>query len=103
LSQQTEAKKENIEMIKLVMCLRRHPDMTRKQFQDYWKNNHGSFFMRIVIDTNVLVASLRSRRGAPFKLLSVLPGDKFSIAISISLVLEYENALKRLESSHNRC
>lgn len=27
------------------MCLRRHPDMTRDQFQDYWMNNHGPFFM----------------------------------------------------------
>ena len=33
-------------MIKLVMCLRRHPDMTREQFQDYWKNKHGPFFMQ---------------------------------------------------------
>ena len=32
-------------MIKLVMCLHRHPKMTREQFQDYWKNNHGPFFM----------------------------------------------------------
>ena len=31
-------------MIKLVMCLRRHPDMTREQFQDYWLNQHGPFF-----------------------------------------------------------
>ena len=55
--------------------------------------------MIIVIDTNVLVAALRSRHGASFKLLSVLPNDKFSIAISVPLVLEYEDALKRLESS----
>lgn len=27
------------------MCLRRHPEMTRDQFQDYWMNNHGPFFM----------------------------------------------------------
>jgi len=32
-------------MIKFVMCIRRHPDMTRKQFQDYWMNSHGPFFM----------------------------------------------------------
>jgi putative PIN family toxin of toxin-antitoxin system len=54
--------------------------------------------MKIVIDTNVLVAALRSRRGASFKLVSVLPSDEFSIAISVPLVLEYEDALKRLES-----
>jgi putative PIN family toxin of toxin-antitoxin system len=55
--------------------------------------------MKIVIDTNVLVASLRSRRGASFKLVSFLPSNKFSIAISVPLVFEYEDALKRLESS----
>jgi putative PIN family toxin of toxin-antitoxin system len=55
--------------------------------------------MKIVIDTNVLVAALRSRRGASFKLVSVLPSDKFSIAISVPLVFEYEDALKRLESA----
>ena len=33
-------------MIKFVMCLRRHPDMTREQFQDYWINKHGPFFMK---------------------------------------------------------
>ena len=32
-------------MIKFVMCICRHPDMTREQFQDYWRNNHGPFFM----------------------------------------------------------
>jgi len=55
--------------------------------------------MKIVIDTNVLVAALRSRRGASFKLVSALPSDKFAIAISVPLVFEYEDALKRLESS----
>ena len=55
--------------------------------------------MKIVIDTNVLVSALRSRRGASFKLVPVLPSDEFSIAISVPLVLEYEDALKRLESS----
>ena len=33
-------------MIKLVMCLHRRPEMTREQFQDYWMNNHGPFFMK---------------------------------------------------------
>jgi len=55
--------------------------------------------MKIVIDTNVLFSALRSRRGASFKLVSILPSDEFSIAISVPLVLEYEDALKRLESS----
>ena len=40
-------------MIKLVMCLRRHPDMTREQFQDYWMNKHGPFFMKNAGDMRV--------------------------------------------------
>lgn len=28
------------------MCIRRHPGMTRGQFQDYWSNKHGPFFMK---------------------------------------------------------
>lgn len=28
------------------MCCTRHPDMTRAQFQDYWLNRHGVFFMQ---------------------------------------------------------
>ena len=31
-------------MVKLVMCLHRHPEMTRQEFQDYWLNKHGPFF-----------------------------------------------------------
>ena len=31
-------------MIKLVMCLCRKADMSREQFQNYWKNSHGPFF-----------------------------------------------------------
>ena len=26
------------------MCITRHPDMTREEFQDYWLNKHGPFF-----------------------------------------------------------
>ena len=33
-------------MIKFVMCITRHPDLSREDFQDYWKNKHGPFFMR---------------------------------------------------------
>lgn len=33
-------------MIKFIMCLTRHPDMTREQFRDYWLNQHGPFFMK---------------------------------------------------------
>jgi len=51
---------------------------------------------RIVIDTNVLVAALRSKRGASYKLLSLINSGKFSIHIAVPLVLEYEDVAKRL-------
>lgn len=48
------------------------------------------------MDTNVLVAALRSRRGASYRLLTLIGGSKFQIGISVPLVLEYEDAAKRL-------
>jgi len=33
-------------MIKFVMYLYRHQDMTREQFQNYWSNKHGPYFMK---------------------------------------------------------
>ena len=32
-------------MIKFVMCITRHPDMTREEFKAYWMKKHGPFFM----------------------------------------------------------
>lgn len=54
---------------------------------------------RIVLDTNVLVAGLRSRRGASFQLLQRLEGETlaFQPCLSVPLVLEYESALRKLE------
>ncbi|MBD3423093.1 MAG: putative toxin-antitoxin system toxin component, PIN family [Candidatus Latescibacteria bacterium] len=54
---------------------------------------------RIVIDTNVFVTALRSRRGASFKLLTLLGKDKFVISVSVPLVIEYEGAAKRISRS----
>ncbi|MEX2282039.1 MAG: putative toxin-antitoxin system toxin component, PIN family [Gemmatimonadota bacterium] len=51
---------------------------------------------QIVLDTNVLLAGLRSRRGASFRLLSVIGHSaKFEINLSVPLVLEYEDVAKR--------
>ncbi len=49
----------------------------------------------IVLDTNVLVAGLRSRLGASFRLLQLLGSGRFDIAISVPLVFEYEDVLLR--------
>ena len=51
--------------------------------------------LQLVIDTNVLVAGLRSKRGAAFRLLSVLNDARWQINLSVALVLEYEEVLKR--------
>jgi putative PIN family toxin of toxin-antitoxin system len=49
---------------------------------------------RFVLDTNVLVAGLRSRRGASFELLSRLADDSgLRPQLSVPLVLEYEATL----------
>jgi len=50
---------------------------------------------RVVFDTNVLVAAIRSRRGASFELLSRVGTDAFELVVSVPLVLEYEAALLR--------
>lgn len=50
---------------------------------------------KIVIDTNVMVAALKSERGASYKLLSIIDEEKFQISISVSLIFEYEDVLKR--------
>lgn len=49
----------------------------------------------IVIDTNVVIAALRSKRGASNKLLSLVGTSKFEIHDSIALILEYEEVIQR--------
>ncbi len=51
--------------------------------------------MRVVIDTNVLVSALRSRRGASFRLLQNLGWTQFQPIISPPLCLEYEDVFRR--------
>lgn len=52
---------------------------------------------QIVLDTNVLVAGLRSRRGASFRVLSLVGSEHFGINLSVPLLLEYEDVLLRPE------
>lgn len=53
--------------------------------------------MRIVLDTNVLVAAARSSRGAAYAVVSQLPSPKFEIALSVPLYVEYQDVLTRPE------
>ena len=50
---------------------------------------------RVIIDTNVLVAALRSRDGASFKLLSLIDSGLLAVGITVPLVFEYEDVIKR--------
>ena len=54
---------------------------------------------KIVIDTNVFISALKSKRGASFKLLFDTSYEKFEQSISPSLIFEYESVAKR-ESSN---
>lgn len=52
---------------------------------------------KIIIDTNVLVAALRSSQGTSYKLLRALAEDHnpFKIQVSVPLVAEYDEVLAR--------
>lgn len=54
---------------------------------------------QIVIDTNVIIAAQRSRRGASAKLMTLIGTGRFEIHVSIPLVLEYEAVLLRQKST----
>ena len=49
----------------------------------------------IVLDTNVIIAALRSKRGASYKLLSLVGTHQFEIHDSVALILEYEDVIQR--------
>ena len=49
----------------------------------------------IVLDTNVIISALRSKRGASAKLLPLIGTKRFDIHISVPLALEYEEVLLR--------
>lgn len=49
----------------------------------------------IVIDTNVVIAALRSKKGASNKLLGLIGTSKFEIHDSVALILEYEDVIQR--------
>ena len=54
--------------------------------------------MKVVLDTSVLVAAARSRRGASHALLSRLPDARFQPVVSVPLFVEYRAVLLRPEN-----
>ncbi len=51
---------------------------------------------QVVLDTNVVYYGLRSRTGASFRVLALVGAGRFEINLSVSLVLEYQDACRRL-------
>jgi putative PIN family toxin of toxin-antitoxin system len=56
--------------------------------------------LRLVLDTNVLVASLRSDQGASRRLLTGAFDGLFEVLASLPLIMEYEAVLTRPEHLH---
>ena len=50
---------------------------------------------QIVIDTSVLIAALRSKRGASYRLLEMASDARWQLNMSVALALEYEAVGKR--------
>lgn len=53
--------------------------------------------IQIIVDTNILIAALRSKRGAANLLLERLHDPRWQVNVSTPLLLEYEDVLKRPE------
>lgn len=51
--------------------------------------------MRFVLDTNVLVAAMRSQLGASHVLLTTLPLADWELVLSVPVYLEYRDVLNR--------
>ncbi len=55
----------------------------------------------LVIDTNILVSALYSKKGRANQLLNLLGSNKFKAHVSVSLILEYEAVLLRESMDFN--
>jgi len=56
--------------------------------------------LKVVIDTNVIYAGLRSRNGASFQVLQRIGTEQFAMVLSVPLLFEYEMVLKREALPH---
>ncbi len=53
--------------------------------------------LRVVLDTNVLVAAARSRQGASFAIVRSIPAPEFQPCLSVGLYAEWQEVLTRPE------
>jgi putative PIN family toxin of toxin-antitoxin system len=58
-----------------------------------------NWYYQLVVDTNILIAAFRSKRGAAYKFLTLLNDQRWQLNLSIALVFEYEEILKRNQQS----
>ena len=72
-------------------------DGKRKIWLCRYNQTTGEATLRVILDTSVLVAAARSRDGASFQLLSMLPSGKFEIALTVALYTEWQSVLTRPE------
>ena len=54
--------------------------------------------MRVVFDTSVLVAAMRSQQGASYALVSAIPTPAFQPCLSVGLYAEWQEVLTRAEN-----
>lgn len=73
--------------------------LPNKALQLTWRRLAG-LRGRSGVDREVLVSAIRSRRGASFRVLEQLGAGRYEIAVSVPLVLEYEDALLRQSNVH---
>ena len=50
---------------------------------------------RVILDTNVIVAALRSRTGASYRLLTTIGHSRWLSVVTPALMLQYEDAVRR--------
>jgi putative PIN family toxin of toxin-antitoxin system len=50
---------------------------------------------RIVLDTNIIVSSIISENGNPYKIVDMVLDEKFCIYYSLEILTEYEDVLHR--------
>ena len=49
----------------------------------------------VVLDTNIIYTTMRSKKGTSYKLLKLIDRNIFKLQVSVPLILEYEDVLKR--------
>lgn len=72
------------------------PERVKYGYADATKHA-GKTALRVIFDTSLLVAATRSREGASFQLLSMLPSRDFEIALTVALYTEWQSVLTRPE------